>query len=468
VGHVLGLEGAHVVVVEEAETRRRHPRAVDALDGLGQSHDVARGIHAREVGRLATSIGSPSHAPRDGLGVLGAEHPLLGNLSVEVRVEGSVAPIPEGAPDRLGERNGTPGGVRLPELRWQLLVDVEHLEERAAGGRGGEGEDAQSFEARRDRPPLDGPGNLGQVVPADQAAVAHHVVVDHPGDLAGVEVLHALLGDARQGVREHRLREAGPDRVRCLPVAEKERGGATAEQLLELSPGEGVLKGAHPVASPRQSDRGLEDPGQRQAPVVLQRVAQRGRSARNRGRAIAAHALGAGEGLLGGPVRSARRAVESHRLPLLGEVQEQHRLSTEPGARRLADAEGEGRGDCRVHRVPAVGQHLDPGLGRPVVGGGDDPLARHGEPLRMDGTPCPRLDQLGVDAVRHQGLLASRRGGPGGLLRDGAPTGLDALLPRLRHRHSRASSEPGPPIGWSGVSPARTRAKRAAIGPITS
>ena len=72
-------------------------------------------------------------------------------------------------------------------------------------------------------------GNLGQVVPADQAVVGLHVAVDQIGGFAEVELLHALAGDAFERARQCRLAKDPARPERPAVVQEKGRGGAVPE-----------------------------------------------------------------------------------------------------------------------------------------------------------------------------------------------------------------------------------------------
>jgi len=84
------------------------------------------------------------------------------------------------------------------------------------------------------------------------------------------------------------------------------------------------------------------------------------------------------------PVRRPRGPVQTELAAALLQVEQHHGLPADARSRRFHHAEGEGGRDCRVHRVAPRLQHLHAGLGGVVVLGGDHPLGRDANPLRID------------------------------------------------------------------------------------
>ena len=209
------LEGVDVVVVQKTQLGAGRTGAVDVLDGLGQRHRVALRVYDREVSGLAASKVCLAHLSGQRLGIAGAQHHLLVDLRIDGGVIGPVLAVAEGLADGLGEQHRARWSVEIANSRGEGLVDVHHLDEGAACAGRGHGVDPRATKAPSQGVPLDGLGDLGQIVSPDKAAVLLHVGCDFPSYLAEVEVLESHIGQASKRAGQH-----GLDKGVALPVGE--------------------------------------------------------------------------------------------------------------------------------------------------------------------------------------------------------------------------------------------------------
>ncbi len=402
--HVLVLERAHVVVVEEAEFRACLAGAVDVLDRLCQGGDVAGAIHHREMRRFAAAPAEKAagHVGRERLRIVVLQHLFLGHLRVEVRIEWAVGSVDEGAPDRLGQQYAAHPPVDVTAVFRQVLVDVHHLDERPAGAGGRHGEDPVTEEPPRERPPLDGLRHLREVVQPHQAVVTLHVGIYRGGDLPRVEVGNAVLRHALQRGGQCRLAEAVAGPVGQVSVAQEERRRGSATKKPEFAMREGMLQQAHFVPLGRRLDGGPEQVGKGQGPVGPADVVEHRRRARDGRGAMAAPPRGdlAVEHVGGRAIRGARRAVEGHGAARRRVVKQKKRLAAEAGRGRFDDAECERGGYRGIESVAAGFEHLYPCRRGAVVGGRHHAAARHGEPLRFVDPAVAQRQEIGVDRLR--------------------------------------------------------------------
>ena len=266
--------------------------------------------------------------------------------------------------DDVRQRHGAARRVRVVLFGLEVREDLEDLDQHAPCAGRGHGEHAPRSEAGREGPSLDGPGDLRQVVPADQSVVGLHVALDVPRDAPGVEVLDAGLAQSLERRGQCRLTKHLARAVRAVILLEEVHRGSALLELGRFAARERALERRHRVAVASEAHGGCQHRFERQRAVTGEGVAENRRRAGNGAADVPAtvgldrqcarlHAVG-----------GARRAVERHVSPTLGEVQEQHRLAPEPRRCRLADPECKRGGNRGVDGVAALGEHLHAGFRR--------------------------------------------------------------------------------------------------------
>ncbi len=226
-----------------------------------------------------------------------------------------------------------------------------------------------------------------EIVQREQPAVTLGVVDELPCQLAAIEVVDPVLGDALQGRREQRLPPDASD-VRHLAAGQEHRRAVRILPVGRRIDREHVVQSRrHRDAFAGVRDRRFEQLCQRHRAVRRVRVTPaRQRSGDGRGeQPVLRDAADLAIVIERGAFRRRAAAVERDH-PVLARIVEQHEgVGAEVPVARL-DQHQHGRArDRRVHRVAATLQHIDGGLADELVDGRHHPAGAHGEVTRRAG-----------------------------------------------------------------------------------
>ena len=277
---------------------------------------------------------------------------------------------------------------------------------------------------------------VGQTELAGVGGVLLHLVHDGLGDLALVQGLAALGGDAAQHGGQFGVAQVGAHVVRVAVGLEEIGGGHRVFFQVGVALDQRVQARADLEAALGQLDGRLEQRGPGQLAVLAVRHLQHAHGAGHADRAATHHAVVEGQGLAAGVeeeffVGSGRgRLAPVIGLYLAAAGVQQEGAAADAAGLRLDQRQHHLHRDGRVHRRAAGLEHLVARVGGQRVGGGHGEL--RGGPARLLGVARGGLGLAGRGVVeRWCAGAASERGGQGQRTQAG---GMQSVHGRLSQR----------------------------------